>query len=144
MRGTEALCGTHCGLSTHSDWDEALRQGLKGDPAQERPLRVLPLHDTQARNAAHPYHAAPPLACYTPYQAHAFTCSTRRGSLGQHFRVLGGEGGGSSSDGGADQLPPPLTAALATLRRFDWVGLTDLYDQSVCLLHYQANGSASY
>ena len=60
LRGTEALCGTHCGLSTHSDWDEALRQGLKGDPAQELPLRVLPLHDTQARNAAHPYHAAPP------------------------------------------------------------------------------------
>ena len=58
--------------------------------------------------------------------------------------MLGGEGGGSSSDGGADQLPPPLAAALATLRRFDWVGLTDLYDQSVCLLHYQANGSAIY
>jgi hypothetical protein len=30
------------------------------------------------------------------------------------------------------------SAALATLHRFDWVGLTDLYDQSVCLLHYQA------
>ena len=80
----------------------------------------------------------PRLACHAPHQAHAFTCSTRRGSLGQHFRVLGGEGGGGSGEGGADQLPPPLAAALATLHRFDWVGLTDLYDQSVCLLHYQA------
>ena len=87
----------------------------------------------------HPLAMLHPL--YTPYQAHAFTCSTRRGSLGQHFRVLGGEGGGGSSEGGADQLPPPLAAALAILHRFDWVGLTDLYDQSVCLLHYQANGS---
>ena len=90
----------------------------------------------------HPLAMLHPL--YTPYQAHAFTCSTRRGSLGQHFRVLGGEGGSGSSEGGADQLPPPLAAALAILHRFDWVGLTDLYDQSVCLLHYQANGLATY
>ena len=77
LRGTEALCGTHCGLSTHSDWDEALRRGLQGDPAQERPLRVLPLHDTQARAAPPPHLATPlsmphplarhtPLACHTP------------------------------------------------------------------------------
>jgi hypothetical protein len=52
MRGTEALCGSYCGLSTLSAWDEALRRGLQGDPAQERPLRVLPLHDTQARRSA--------------------------------------------------------------------------------------------
>ena len=86
----------------------------------------------------HPLAMLHPLPYHTPCQAHAFTCSTRRGSLGQHFRVLGGEGGGGSGEGGADQLPPPLAAALATLHRFDWVGLTDLYDQSVCLLHYQA------
>ena len=66
LRGTEALCGTHCGLSTHSDWDEALRQGLKGDPAQELPLRVLPLHDTQARNAT-PLTMLHPLPYCTPF-----------------------------------------------------------------------------
>ena len=36
---------------------------------------------------------------------------------------------------------PPVDAALAALRRFEWVGLTDLFDHSLCLLHYQANGS---
>ncbi len=77
LRGTEALCGTRCGLSTHSDWDEALRRGLQGDPTQERPLRVLPLQDTQARAAQpphlatplsmpHPYGMPRPLACHTP------------------------------------------------------------------------------
>ena len=65
LRGTEALCGTHCGLSTHVDWDEALRQGLRGDPAQERPLRVLPLHDTQACYTT-PSCRATPLATLHP------------------------------------------------------------------------------
>ena len=83
LRGTEALCGTGCGLSTHSDWDEALRQGLKGDPAQERPLRVLPLYDTQARYNPLPCHpllpCTPPLACYTPLPCYTpFTLLTRR------------------------------------------------------------------
>ena len=32
-------------------------------------------------------------------------------------------------------------AALDSLRSFEWVGLTDLFDHSLCLLHYQANGS---
>lgn len=116
LRSTESACGTYCGISFDPDWHGALGEALKGDKAQERVLRVLPMHDTQA---------------------HAFTCSTRRGSLGQHFRVLdGGVGIGSG-----DTIPPSIDAALATLHSFDWVGLTDLFDVSLCLLHFQANGS---
>ena len=63
-------------------------------------------------------------------QSHALTCSTAHGNLGQHFR-----------DTHFDESLPSLEGALATLRRFDWVGLTDLYEHSVCLLHFQANGS---
>ena len=94
-----------------------------------RPLRVLPLDNTQA---------------------HALTCSKRRGSLGHHFRALKvGEEAGDTSKGEAgigddtrgDALAPSLQAALASLRRLEWVGLTDLMSESLCLLHYQANGS---
>merc|ERR1712183_408647 len=31
--------------------------------------------------------------------------------------------------------------ALTSMRRFEWIGLTDLFEQSLCLLHFQANGS---
>ena len=115
LRSTEWSCGTYCGVSFEEDWQTALREGLRGDPAQQRTLRVLPLHNTQA---------------------HALTCSTSRGSLGQHFRVLDGGAG----DGG-DSLEPSLEAALASLHSFEWVGLTDLFEHSLCLLHYQAAGA---
>lgn len=106
-------CGTYCGLSFEAAWHAAMREAVvEGDPSQRKPLRVLPLHNTQA---------------------HALTCSTRTGSLGQHFRLVDGAG--------PDALEPPLDAALATLRSFEWVGLTDLMDHSLCLLHFQANGS---
>ena len=120
LRTTEWSCGTYCGLSFASDWGAAIREALAGDVAQQRTLRVLPLHNTQA---------------------HSLTCSTRRGSLGQHFRILDGGLGGAGRGGGGDSLRPPVDDALAVLRRFEWVGLTDLYDHSVCLLHFQANGS---
>ena len=95
-----------------SDWATALGEALSVGPDEwGRPLRVLPLHNTQA---------------------HALTCSKRAGSLGHHFRVLGG---------GGDSLTPPLDATLAALYRFEWVGLTDLMGESLCLLHYQANGT---
>ena len=61
-------------------------------------------------------------------QAHALTCSKSRGSLGHHFRVHP-----------VDPLEPPLDDALASLHRFEWFGLTDLFEHSLCLLHYQAN-----
>jgi hypothetical protein len=116
LRSTEYACGSYCGISFEPEWASALKQGLAGDASQERTLRVLPLRDTQS---------------------HALTCSTRRGSLGQHFRVLDGP----HPAGPGDKVPPPLDAALAALHRFEWVGLTDLFDHSLCLLHYQANGT---
>ncbi len=119
LRATEWSCGTYCGVSFAPVWGEAIREALAGDVAQQRTLRVLPLHNTQA---------------------HALTCSTQRGSLGQHFRVLDG-GLGDLGGGGGDSLRPSTDAALTALRRFEWVGLTDLFDHSVCLLHFQANGS---
>ena len=111
LHGTEWSCGTYCGVSFDPDWEAALRAALGGDPAQQRTLRVLPLHDTQS---------------------HALTCSSQAGSVGQHMRVLDSEG---------DALHPPAEAALAALDAFEWVGLTDLFDHSLCLLHYQANGT---
>ena len=56
------------------------------------------------------------------------------GSMGQHFRVLGE---------GADSLRPNISniaQAEQALERFQWVGVTDLYEPSLCLLHYMANG----
>ena len=115
LRSTEWSCGTYCGQSFEPDWEAALKEGLKGDPKQARDLRVLPLHNTQA---------------------HAMTCSTRQGSLGQHFRVLDDARGG----GGGDALAPQLQDALDSLRSFEWVGLTDLMEHSLCVLHFQASG----
>ena len=40
---------------------------------------------------------------------------------------------------GPDSLHPDLEAVLAALYHFEWVGLTDLFEPSLCLLHYQAN-----
>ena len=40
-----------------------------------------------------------------------------------------------------DALSPSLEAALESMLGFEWVGLTDLFEQSLCLLHYQANGT---
>ena len=116
LRGTEAACGSYC-TGKASDWKQALQERLLGiDPpaAREegRPLRVLPMDNTQA---------------------HALTCSKSRGSLGQHFRVLGA--------GGGDALAPKLDAALSVLSQLEWVGVTDLYEPSLCLLHYMANRS---
>eukprot|EP00913_Durusdinium_trenchii_P029778 g27904.t1 len=62
-------------------------------------------------------------------QSHVLTCSNSAGSLGQHFRHR------------QEPLEPSLEEANRTLHEFDWVGLTDLYEHSMCLLHYQANGS---
>lgn len=93
------------------DWGVDLRKWLVSTEQEQSPLRVVPLHN---------------------FQSHALTCSTSHGSLGQHFRVL---------EGSRDSLQPPLDATLAALHRFEWVGLTDLYEHSVCLLHFQANGS---
>ena len=125
LRSTEWACGSFGGVSFNSDWAGALREGVvTGDPEQERRmLRVLPLHNTQA---------------------HALTCSTARGSLGQHFRVLQGTAEGRVTGrgvSGPDSLRPRLSSAIASLHRFEWVGLTDLFEHSLCLLHFQAGGA---
>ena len=93
----------------------ALTERLSGiDPPGEyeasRPLRVLPLENTQS---------------------HALTCTKATGSLGHHFRNL------ADSD---DKLVPDAAAAIAAMERMEWVGLTDLFEPSLCLLHFQANG----
>ena len=110
LRATEVACGSN-NFGTSADWKAALRESLQEDAAEEaRPLRVLPIDNTQA---------------------HALTCSkARKGSLGHHFRNVAA----------GDALAPPLQA-IAALRRFEWVGLTDLFEPSLCLLHYQANGT---
>ncbi|KAL1504155.1 hypothetical protein AB1Y20_010564 [Prymnesium parvum] len=110
LRATEWACDSYCGSSFRADWSAALEEALAADGGSPRRLAVLPLHNTQA---------------------HALTCSTRRGSLGQHFRLRGG----------ADAMEPSAGAAVDALARFEWVGLTDLFDHSLCLLHYQANAS---
>ena len=111
LRATEVACGSN-NFGTSADWKAALRESLQEDAAEEaRPLRVLPIDNTQA---------------------HALTCSkARKGSLGHHFRNFAA----------GDALAPPLDEAIAALRRFEWVGLTDLFEPSLCLLHYQANGT---
>eukprot|EP00435_Cladocopium_sp_Y103_P049365 s542_g14.t2 len=62
-------------------------------------------------------------------QSHTLTCSTAEHSLGQHFRLK------------EEPREPSFVEANASLHSFDWIGLTDLFEHSVCLLHYQANGS---
>eukprot|EP00931_Biecheleriopsis_adriatica_P115510 TRINITY_DN91299_c0_g1_i1.p1 TRINITY_DN91299_c0_g1~~TRINITY_DN91299_c0_g1_i1.p1 ORF type:complete len:392 (+),score=51.33 TRINITY_DN91299_c0_g1_i1:37-1176(+) len=112
LRGTENACGDTCATG-NPDWRGALEERLSAamDPAEA------------AKNVR-----VIPLA---NTQSHALTCSKSRGSLGHHFKVL---------DGG-DSLHPDLHDALASMRRLEWVGLTDLFEPSLCLLHFQANRS---
>lgn len=114
LRATEVACESSCASSANPDWKEAMVERFAASEhlrSQSQSVRVIDVHNTQA---------------------HALTCSKSHGSFGQHFRFL--------SDGGdVDSLEPPLQEALASLRRFEWVGITDLYEPSLCLLHYQAN-----
>ena len=115
LKATEHACSSFC-TGFDANWTEALRMRLAEAElgTETTPLRMVPSHNMQA---------------------HALTCRKSAdggGSLGQHFRALGG---------GNDTLAPPLADALASARAFEWVGITDLFEPSVCLLHYQANGS---
>ena len=112
LHGTELACDSYCTDTEEPDWQLALEQRLaaaNSTAEQARKVRVNSLHNTQA---------------------HALTCSKTTGSFGHHFRVL---------ENGVDSLEPNLDAALASLYRFEWIGITDLYEHSLCLLHYQAN-----
>ena len=110
LRLTEAACDSHC--SFEPDILEDLRSQLEypSRPNRTGQVQVIPY--------------------FLNWQAHALTCSSSQGSLGQHFRDLR-----------LNESVPSLDAALATLQRFEWVGLTDLFEHSICLLHFQANGS---
>ena len=112
LRATELACGDTCALGP-ADWQLALRERLAASAASDG--------------------ASPPVRVISleNTQSHALTCSKSRGSVGHHFKVVDG----------ADTLTPPLHAALESLRTFEWVGLTDLFEPSLCLLHYQANGT---
>ena len=113
LQGTEYACGSSC-TGNNPNWKEALYERLmeaNSTAEAARAVRVISLHNTQA---------------------HALTCSKKKGSLGHHFRVL---------DEGVDLLAPPIADAMAAMQRFEWIGLTDLFEPSLCLLHYQANGT---
>jgi len=112
LRGTEKACGDTCAMG-NSDWKGALAERLTAAMDPAKPSGVVRVISLENT------------------QSHALTCSKSRGSLGHHFKVL---------DGG-DSLHPVLDAALASVRRFEWIGLTDLFEPSLCLLHFQANGS---
>ena len=113
LRGTEAACGDTCAMGS-SDWRQALEERLQAG--------MVPTESNEGIVR---------VISLENTQSHALTCSKSRGSLGHHFKILDG----------ADSLHPDLDAALASMRRFEWVGLTDLYEPSLCLLHYQANGT---
>jgi len=111
LRATEIACNSS-NFGSSPDWKIALQEQLEDNPVEKaRPLRVLPMDNTQA---------------------HALTCSKSHGSLGHHFRSLGD---------GSDAIRPKLESARAALHRFEWIGLTDLFEPSLCLLHFQSNGS---
>ncbi|CAK0795980.1 unnamed protein product, partial [Prorocentrum cordatum] len=110
LRGAERACGDSCAQGS-SDWKGALEELMATGTGLGRPAGKVRVISLENT------------------QAHALTCSKARGSFGHHFKVL---------DGG-DSLHPPLDEALASMRRFEWIGLTDLFEPSLCLLHFQAN-----
>ena len=119
LRATEQVCG-HSGTNGVADWKVALQDNLESSLASWPPradeaegVQVISLRNTQS---------------------HVLTCGKKTsGGLGQHFRLLSN----------MDALEPNLEKALETLHRLEWVGITDLYHPSLCLLHYQANQTLS-
>mmetsp|Transcript_423 Transcript_423/g.1085 ORF Transcript_423/g.1085 Transcript_423/m.1085 type:complete len:953 (+) Transcript_423:294-3152(+) len=113
LRGTESACGSYC-TGSSPDWKEALRQRLAGSDPPSEVETSRSLRVLPLENT----------------QSHALTCSKSKGSLGHHVRISA-----------VDLLEPNLEDALASLRVMEWVGVTDLMEPSLCLLHYQANGT---
>ena len=120
LRGAEYMCG-HSGTGGTADWNVALINNLEASlsscPSSGN-TNCSGVHVISLRNA----------------QSHAMTCSKAdKGSLGQHFRVLTPQGHP------VDLLEPDLEEALQSLYRMEWVGITDLFHPSLCLLHFQTN-----
>ncbi|KAL7545331.1 hypothetical protein ACHAWF_008682 [Thalassiosira exigua] len=115
--GAEHLCG-HSGTGGDSDWKQALQHNLNAS------LSLWPPGSESSGNSS------VQVISLRNTQSHSLTCSKQtKGSLGQHFRVLPS----------VDSLEPDLEEALAMLHKMEWIGITDLYHPSLCLLHFQAN-----
>ena len=88
LRATEVACGSN-NFGTSADWKAALRESLQEDAAEEaRPLRVLPIDNTQA---------------------HALTCSkARKGEPGPPLPELRGGRRARAAPGRGDRGAAPL------------------------------------
>ena len=133
LRGAEYVCG-HSGTDGVKDWKIAFEDNLKTSLASWPPGGANAWDDgVQVISLRNP-------------QSHALTCGKKeKGSLGQHFRVLTHQKLPSTSTlrSAVDSLEPNLEEALPALRRMEWIGITDLYHPSLCLLHYQSNQTLS-
>ena len=116
LRGTEAACDDSCD-GGNADWLQSLEQKLI---AVEREHGNDETHENSVK-----------VISVANTLSHALTCTKSRGSLGHHFRVLDG----------TDSLKPNLEDALRSMREMEWIGVTDLFEPSICLLHYTANGT---
>jgi hypothetical protein len=133
LRGSEHICG-HSGTDGVEDWKIAFEDTLKTSLASWPP------------NGASEWDDGVQVISLRNVQSHALTCGKKeKGSLGQHFRVLAQpkQPGTNSLPSAVDSLEPNLEEALEALRRMEWIGITDLYHPSLCLLHYQANQTLS-
>ena len=123
LRGAEYTCG-HSGTNGVKDWKVALEDNLKAS------LALWPL------DAENEWDDGVQVISLRNTQSHALTCGKKsKGSLGKHFRLLSRQ----QPKAAVDSLEPNLEEALNNLRRMEWIGITDLYHPSLCLLHYQAN-----
>ena len=70
-------------------------------------------------------------SCYTPHnmQARALTCSPQACFRGGSLRALTWEG-----------ARPSVVAAIKAASDLDWVGIEELYDESMCLFEYRLMG----
>ncbi|CAB9501839.1 expressed unknown protein [Seminavis robusta] len=132
---SETACG-HSGTGGVKDWKQALEANL------EASLSSWPLREQTSNVQTGP--SGVQVISLRNTQSHALACSkTSRGSLGQHYRVVPPQPDGNDkheqSSAAVDILEPDIEQALQSLHRMEWVGITDLFHPSLCLLHYQAN-----
>lgn len=129
LRMGEATCGhtgTGAGPGLHA-WQVALEENLKAS------LTSWPLHSSDE------WTGGVQTISLRNTQSHALTCSKKRKrSIGQHYRVISGQQPAEKQTP-VDTLEPDLEEALEALHRLEWIGLTDLFHESLCLLHFQTN-----
>ena len=129
LRMGEATCGhtgTGAGPGLHA-WQVALEENLKAS------LTSWPLHSSDE------WTGGVQTISLRNTQSHALTCSKKKKrSIGQHYRVISGQQPPEKQTP-VDTLEPDLEEALEALHRLAWIGLTDLFHESLCLLHFQTN-----